>query len=287
MNERIDDRLAGAYLELLGVEARPGEVDAPLLARLQRAHLEAVPYENVDIVLGRPPGIDPPECVRRVLSGRGGYCYHLNGAFSALLRWLRVDVTKHLAGVYGRAAAAAPGANGNHLGLTARVGDDVWLVDVGLGDGPSEPVPLLPGRYEQDGHVYALEASPLAPGGWRFRHDPRGSWHLFDVAPAPVTTDAFREMHTKLSTSPESGFVRTPAATRRRADAVEILRGCVFTRRDGAETRSRDVETNDEWWSLLVDHLGLAYGDVPVQERADLWRRVRAAHEEWDAAGRP
>ena len=44
------------------------------------AHLERVPYETLDIVLGKPPGIDPLASARRILGGRGGYCYHLNGA---------------------------------------------------------------------------------------------------------------------------------------------------------------------------------------------------------------
>jgi N-hydroxyarylamine O-acetyltransferase len=288
MEERLDDALAAAYLERLGVDVRPGEVDARALARLQRAHLEAVPYENIDIIRGQPPGIEPLACVRRVLAGRGGYCYHLNGAFSALLDWLRVDFTKHLAGVQGRAAPEPPGANGNHLGLTARVEGEggEWLVDVGLGDGPAEPVPLAFGVHEQDGHRYSLEPSPLAAGGWRFHHDPRGSWFLFDVAPGPVTTDAFQRMHVKLSTSPESGFVRTPAAMRRGADGVQILRGCVLTEREGTETRTRDVESADEWWGLIIDRIGLAYGDVGREERDEVWRRVRATHDEWVAAGR-
>jgi len=46
-------------------------------------------------------GIDPLGSARRILGGRGGYCYHLNGAFSALLAWLGVDVSRHLAGVHG------------------------------------------------------------------------------------------------------------------------------------------------------------------------------------------
>jgi hypothetical protein len=74
---------------------------------------------------------------------------------------------------------------------------------------------------------------------------------------------------------------------RRGPAGVELLRGCVFTERTGAETTSRDVDTLDEWWGLVIDRIGLAYGDVPREEREQLWRRVRAVHEDWDAAGRP
>jgi len=69
----LDDVLASAYLERLGVGARPGAVDARTLAELQRAHVAAIPYENLDIVRGAPPGIEPVDCVRRIVRRRGGY----------------------------------------------------------------------------------------------------------------------------------------------------------------------------------------------------------------------
>jgi arylamine N-acetyltransferase len=285
----LDDSLAAAYLERLGVDVRPGEVDMSTLARLQRAHIAAVPYENLDIVRGRPPGIDPVDCARRIVAGRGGYCFHLNGGFSALLEWAGVDVTRHLAGVQGRQAAEPPGANGNHLGLTVSAEDGTgseWLVDVGLGDGPPEPIPLAAGEYEQDELVFRLGASPLEPGGWRLEHDPRGSWILFDLASAPATTADFADMHIKLSTSPDSGFVRVACVMRRAADSTAILRGCVLYERTGAETRERDVDTADDWWGLVLDRFGLDYAALAGDERDALWRRVRETHETWDAAGR-
>jgi len=285
---RLDDALAASYLELLGVDARPGEVDAVKLAELQLAHLAAVPYENIDIVRGYPPAIDSAACVTRILDGRGGYCYHLNGGLSSLLEWLGVDLTRHLAGVYGRSAAEAPGANGNHLGLTVRLDDgQEWLVDAGLGDGPSRPVPLRSGRFEEHGYNFRLEPSPLVADGWRFTHDPRGSWILFDMAREAATTDDFAAMHTKLSTSPDSGFVRVVVVARRTGPRVELLRGCVFIDQDGDQLREHEIETADDWWGLVIERFGLAYGDLPPDARSELWQRVRANHEAWDAAGRP
>lgn len=283
----IDHSLAAAYLQRLGIHAPRDEVDARTLADLQRAHLAAVPYENLDIVRGSPPGIDPVACARRIVAGRGGYCYHLNGGFALLLEWLGVDVARHLAGVQGRGAAAPPGANGNHLGLTARVDGASWLVDAGLGDGPAEPLPLASGTYEQDGLVFALGPSPLATGGWRLEHDVRGAWILVDIAAEHATTDDLAAMHTKLSTDPESGFVRVATVMRRSGETLEVLRGCVFSETTRDARHARDIDSGDDWWGLVVDAFGLAYGDLPAAERDDLWRSVRATHVAWDAAGRP
>src|SRR5689334_23266640 len=70
-------------LRLGHLEGRAPSVEG--LHLLHRAHAELVPYENVEIWLGRPTTVDPAESVSRILRGRGGYCFHLNGAFSALL----------------------------------------------------------------------------------------------------------------------------------------------------------------------------------------------------------
>ena len=76
--EPLPDDVALAYLDRLGLDLRPGEVDAQSLRRLQRTHLERVPWETLDIVRGRPPEIDPLASARRILGGRGGYCARVN-----------------------------------------------------------------------------------------------------------------------------------------------------------------------------------------------------------------
>ena len=57
--QQLSDRAAAAYLEHLGVDAAPGEVDAATLTAVARAHVGRVPYENIDIYRGAPPGIEP------------------------------------------------------------------------------------------------------------------------------------------------------------------------------------------------------------------------------------
>jgi N-hydroxyarylamine O-acetyltransferase len=285
--ETLPDVLAVAYLELLGVDARRGEVDAPTLAAIQRALVTTIPYENVDIYRGRPPAIDPVPCVERVVAGRGGYCYHLNGGLVMLLRWLEVDVTRHVSGVES-ARFPGPHLNANHMGVTARTPDGAeWLVDAGLGDGPAAPLPLAFGDHEQDGFEYRLRPSTLDTGGWRFDHDPRLSFVGVDFAPAPVTTGAFRAMHTELSTDPGSPFVRQVTVQRRVEGGVEVLRGAVYSVVRPGGVESRYVASGGEWWELVIDHFGLAYGDVPSEERAEMWGRIRESHEAWVAAGRP
>ena len=85
------DTITAAYLNRLGVGAERPSAEA--LARLNRAHVERIPYETFWIHLAQGWGIDPAESKRRVATTRrGGYCYQLNGAFRTLLTSLGYGV---------------------------------------------------------------------------------------------------------------------------------------------------------------------------------------------------
>ncbi|HEY3465419.1 MAG TPA: arylamine N-acetyltransferase [Amycolatopsis sp.] len=260
------------YLTRLGLEAEPPSAAA--LRRLHAAHVERVPYEALEIQLGRPTPLEPSASLARILRGRGGYCYHLNGAFSALLRELGYRVTRHLGGVQG-SAADKPNIDRNHLALTVRLPSGTWLVDVGLGDGFHEPLPLREGTYVQGSHTYRLRPSEVAPGGWRFDHDPSGSFVGFDFAPGPAEMADFAEKHAWLSTSPESGFVRVCVIQRRDARGVDTLRALTLNRHGDKEL----VESPTDWWSAAADVFGITPGLFTAEERERLWRQVVAQHE--------
>ncbi|WP_344082602.1 arylamine N-acetyltransferase family protein [Luedemannella helvata] len=279
-----------AYLRRLGLD--DGPVPPPSvdwLTRLHRAHVARVPYENLTIQLGRPHGIHRDAAVGRVLAGSGGYCFHLNGAFARLLGALGFDVRRHLAGVQPATSPAPVGATGNHLALTVHglptpaEPAGVWLVDVGLGDGPADPLPLRAGEYAQGPFRYALGESAAAPGGWRFGHDPLGSFIGFDMAGGLAPAGAFVDMHAYLSTSPDSPFVQKVIVQRRRAAGADRLRGCVFERVTADGVRGHDVTDPGEWFAILAEVFGLTLHDTDPDERAALWDRTWRAHTVWRA----
>src|SRR5947208_15715959 len=77
-----------AYLKRIGY-AGPLKPNSNLLRDLHRAHLFAIPFENLDIAFGREIICDEDAFLRKIIERhRGGFCYELNGAFAALLRSL-------------------------------------------------------------------------------------------------------------------------------------------------------------------------------------------------------
>jgi arylamine N-acetyltransferase len=276
------------YLRRLGV-THAGLPGTAALRALHTRHVERVAYEVLDIHLDKVVPIDPANSVVRVLRGRGGYCYTLNGAFSVLLRALGYRVEWHRAGVQGATEDVPAGPErANHLALTVsglpseECPSGEWLVDVGLGDALHEPLPLYEGTYVQGPFRYRLRRSEVVPGGWRLDHDPAGSFTGMDFEPRVADVPDFQTRHEYLSASPESGFVRTCVVQRRDASGVDSLRGCVL-HRIGDQPSQRVLDTSTEWFEALADVFGLPLTDLGPAARDRLWRRVIDSHRAWRA----
>ncbi|HEX6418189.1 MAG TPA: arylamine N-acetyltransferase [Acidimicrobiales bacterium] len=286
----LDPGVRTAYLERLGLEAEPPSAEA--LARLHRAHTERVPYETLWIHLGEGWDIDQAGSAARVATrGRGGYCFHLNGAFGALLADLGYEVRRHVGGVHGP-DGPAPGDMTNHLVLTVRgLPSDRnpggrWYVDAGLGDALHEPLPLEPGRYRQGPFLLALDQAPGDVADWHLAHDPSGSFPGMAWRAAAAGMDAFAARHTWLSTSPESGFVRVLTVQRRDATGADVLRGLVL-RRVGDGAAETTLGTAGDLFDALGDVFALDPGHLDPAARRALWERVHTAHLAWRAATAP
>jgi N-hydroxyarylamine O-acetyltransferase len=102
-----------------------------------------VPFENLDISVGRYIKLDLPSLFQKIVhERRGGYCYELNGLFAALLRTLGFRVDQLSAGVAGPDGKFGP--EFDHLTLLVGAGDS-WLADVGFGDSFLAPLPFAVG----------------------------------------------------------------------------------------------------------------------------------------------
>jgi N-hydroxyarylamine O-acetyltransferase len=108
-----------AYLQRINYDGALAPT-AETLCQLQVAHLHAVPFENLSIHLGEPIVLEDEALFRKIVERRrGGFCYELNGLFSALLRALGFDVVRLSAGV--AKAEVGFGPEFDHMALM------VWL----------------------------------------------------------------------------------------------------------------------------------------------------------------
>ncbi len=288
---RIDSDLQTAYLRRLGLDAEAPSVEA--LQRLHRRQVERIPYETMWLHAGEAWGIDPVESVTRIArQGRGGYCYHLNGAFSELLRSLGYSVARHIGGVHGPGGPDADSV-GNHLVLSVlglpsdENPSGTWYVDVGLGDALHNALPLAPGEYEQAPFRLVLDATEGAVGDWHLAHDPAGGFVGMSWKTAVVEMDEFTAKHAWLSTAPESPFLQVAIAEHRDAAGVDVIRGLILSRIGDGATSSEPLTERTDWFGVLDDVFGLRFDGSAPEALDHLWDRVLATHRAWDDGGRP
>lgn len=155
-----------AYLDRIGYRGALAPT-REVLEALHVAHVDAVPFENLDILLGRPIRIDLASVQAKIVGARrGGYCFEQNTLFVAVLRRLGFKVTTLFARVWYRRTEMPPRS---HMLARVDLPDGPTLADVGFGGpGLREPLRLVAGevqeqsldvlRLRHDGSVWMLES---------------------------------------------------------------------------------------------------------------------------------
>jgi N-hydroxyarylamine O-acetyltransferase len=276
-----------AYLARLGL-AVPPPPTLDTLFLLHRRHLERVPYENLAIMLGRPPSVDAAASLGRIGEvGRAGYCFHQNGALELALRDLGYDVTRRHGHVWTDESTRFDDSL-NHLVLVASGlptddnPDGDWWVDVGLGDGFREPLPLLAGEYEQDGFRYVIDE--VRDDGWSFRHDLSGSFTGVEVTSRPTDPAGVLRAHAELCAPGVGPFARLLVVQRRHAGGATTLRGCVLHQVTGEGATQTVLDSYDAWRAGL-DDVGLPLVGIDDIVLRSLFARTLTAHLAWAAEG--
>ena len=272
---RIDDYLARiAY-------SGPLEPTPAVLEALLRAHALHVPFENIDVQLGKRLTTEPDAAYDKIVTRkRGGWCYEQNGLFGWALSRLGFEVTRIAAAVM-RAERGAV-ADFNHLALLVRTAEsgERWLVDAGFGGSMISPIRLRAGTYEQ--HPFCIGLRRLDGDRWQFWEDAGDGEFSFDFATEPADEAGLARKCRYLQTSPDSGFVQSLVAQRRLPAAHMTLRGRVLSQVGPDGLTSRVVGSPGELTTLLRDRFHL---DVP--EVSVLWPRIKRRHADWLRAKEP
>ncbi len=148
-----------AYFERIhwGGSAQPSYGN---LAGLLLAHVSRIPFENLDVLLGRGIRLDLDGLQAKLITAkRGGYCFEHATLFASVLERLGYDLVRHTARVViVMPRNEAPRA---HELLTVSLPEGTFVVDPGFGGlTPRLPLPLSPDaavRLEDDVHWLARE----------------------------------------------------------------------------------------------------------------------------------
>ena len=221
---------------------------------LHLAHLLTVPFENLSIARGEAIVLDEDRLFEKiVVQRRGGFCYELNGLFSALLRELGFDVTRLSAGVM--SADGQFGPDFDHMTLLVSL-DRPWLADVGFGDSFREPLLLEPAvEQPQADRAYRLtQNDSYLILQQRDGNDPWSDQYRFTLQPRQLGDyEAMCHYH---QTSPQSSFTRRSICTLPTTDGRVTLADRRLIRTRNGQREEREVSA-EEWPAILRDEFGI------------------------------
>ncbi|WP_028925234.1 arylamine N-acetyltransferase family protein [Pseudonocardia acaciae] len=260
------------HVDLLDVDAYLARIDHPRVAptaeslrSLTRAHVRAIPFENVDVVLGTHRGIGLDAITDKLVHRpRGGYCYEHALLFAAVAQRLGFEVRRLIARVQ-------PHRSGPRTHMTLRVRADGvdHLVDVGFGAAMLVPMPLRDGaQVDQAGWMHRLTR---ADGLWTLARRTADGWeplHEFDESRArPID---YQVAHHYVSTHPASPFTG-------RLVVMRLDEG-VSRRLVGDELTVEHADGRVKRTPVPPDHLNTTLRDLGVGLDAAELAELRAQH---------
>lgn len=269
-SERLD---VAAYRTRIAHEG-PLTPTIETLRALHPAHVATIPFENLDVVLGRSIPIDVESLQDKLLRRRrGGYCFEHNLLFAALLDRAGFAVTRLAGRVRMGGDSVRPRT---HMLLRVEIDGESWLADVGFGgEGLLEPLPLADGATANQGSwTYRLERRPhdSAPPGaaesWVLRSLHRDGWFdLYSFTLEPQHQVDYVVHNHFISTHPDSPFVGRPVVQWYGAHVRKSLIGRCLTVRHGDGSRERRRFDTPVLPDVLGDEFGI---ELTPEERIRL-----------------
>ncbi|GAB3221666.1 arylamine N-acetyltransferase [Glycomyces halotolerans] len=264
-----------SYLERIGL-AEPRRPTLGALFDVHRAHVDSVPYENLEIQLGRPVRLSEAALFEKIVAGRrGGYCFEQNHVLALALEAMGFTVRR----VLGAVARETEGDGNwyNHMPLIVSLPEGEYLADAGLGVGFRDPLPMREGSHRVGKFNFGMWN--VEADLWRCSIDPRIQDLSFDFTLERRRIEEFAPKCRELSTSPESPFVKTLTVQRPGAETVHLLRGRTLSVHDPTlrEGRTASVIANrEDFGELLTGFFGLG---LDAGEIDRLWDKALEQHE--------
>lgn len=237
---------------------------APTLAALHALtlhHATSIPFENLDVLLGRGISLAPEAIFQKLVRDRrGGYCFEQNNLLLLVLRALGYRVTPIGARVRWQIPRDIQPAR-THLFLRVHLEDGDWLTDVGMGGASlTGAIPLEFDRELPTPH----EPRRLVRDGERMFHQLWTGTEWADCC--EFTLNEMFPIDCEVanwwtSASPASHFKARVVVGRAGRDGTrKAIRGGEFTHRRGAEILASEAITSaPQLLALLAAHFDLAF----------------------------
>jgi N-hydroxyarylamine O-acetyltransferase len=255
-----------AYFERIGYTG-PREPTLETLRALHLHHTLAIPFENLDPLLGRPVNLEPASLQGKLISAqRGGYCYEHGCLYLAVLKQLGFEVTGLAARVLWNVPAGIVRPR-SHMALRVDLQEAIYLADVGFGGlTPTAPLRLSLGveqhtpherfRVLPDRDAFLLQA--CVQDTWK-------SLYRFDLQPQ-VQAD-YEAMNWYLCHHPSSHFRSTLLVARNGPGERYVLLGNQLGIHHGnGHTERQTLTSASQMRATLEQTFGILLPEAPELE---------------------
>jgi len=250
----------------------------PTLQAVVQHHASTIAYENIDVLLGRPPKLDLASLQQKMVHGRrGGYCFEQNMLFRAGLRSLGFVVTSLQARVVRGLAVDAP-RPALHMVLRVDLPDGQFLADVGFGNlAPTtalalrtvieQPTPHETMRFVAMGEELLLQAK--LRDGWN---------HIYRVVPHPRFDAEYDIANWYTGTHPQSPYISNLIAASPGPGRTRLtLFNDRLTIRDSMGNAERQMLSSEaDFRRALIDKFGVHLSETDLRNAL-----ARAADRGW------
>jgi N-hydroxyarylamine O-acetyltransferase len=250
-----------AYFARIGYTG-PRNPTLEVLNAVAEAHIQSIPFENLDVLLRRSISLEPAAIFQKlVLDHRGGYCFEQNGLLLEILGAMGFQVVPLSARVrLQRPRDFTPPRT--HVFLRTAIDNEIWLVDVGVGG--LSPTAAI--RLDDSGRVQKTPHEPrriVREDGRLFHQVLLGEqWcdvYEFTLEEMPLIDRELGNWYT--SAYPQSHFRDRLIVARAAPEGVRLtLQNDEFsTRGRDGRADTRKLASPEELLEVLATHFGLHF----------------------------
>jgi N-hydroxyarylamine O-acetyltransferase len=244
------------YLKRIKFEGKP-KADLVTPRKLHLHHMLKVPFENLDIHLGRKIILEPEVLYNKiVLNNRGGFCYEMNGLFYEIITLLGFKAKRVSARVFND--NGEPGREFDHMAVIVDLDGVEWLADVGFGDSFLEPLKFVPDLEQaQYGKLFKIVKVDEENFKTVCSEDGKEYKDMYLFSHKPRELAEYNEMCVYQQESPDSHFVKNTICTLARTGGRITLSGLKLTElKDGVKTETA-LQNTEEFNIKLKELFGI------------------------------
>lgn len=252
----------GAYFSRIGIADGAGlRPTLDTLRRIQMAHACSIPFENLDVLLGLPMGLELPALESKLLhQHRGGYCFEQNTLLLAVLQSLGFRA-RGLSARVRFAATRDMTPPRTHLFCEVILDGQRWIADAGVGGlTPTAPIRIDTKQPQETPHDTRRVQLDPDTGHWFHQVLIDDGWRdVYEFTGEEMPMIDRQVAHWWTSTSPQSKFSQSIMAAVASPDGLRAtLSDRQFTRRaHGEEIERIEIGSSQQLLAVLAEHFGL------------------------------